>query len=79
MTIGKSEFYSKAEEALTSKGYLYFDGDHDIKGKGQQLANKPDFIAVNGCGALSRKKFGELTQKIKMEDLLWQKMKKNIA
>lgn len=25
------------------------------------------------------KKFGELTQKIKMEDLLWQKMKKNIA
>jgi hypothetical protein len=48
MAIGKSEFYAKTEEALTSKGYLYFDGDRDIKGKGRQHANKPDFIAVKG-------------------------------
>lgn len=48
MTIGKSEFYSKTEEALTSKGYLCFNGDRDIKGKGRQHANKPDFIAVKG-------------------------------
>jgi hypothetical protein len=48
MTIGKNEFYCKAKEALTSEGYQYFDGDKDIKGKGRQHANKPDYIAVKG-------------------------------
>ncbi len=45
---GKKEFYRKVEEALTSKGYAYCDGDRDIPGKGRQHANKPDFIAVKG-------------------------------
>jgi len=48
MADGKHEFYSKAEDALTANGYLYFDGDRDIKGKGRQHANKPDYIAVKG-------------------------------
>lgn len=56
MTIGKQEFYAKAEEALIAKGYRYFDGDRDIKGKGRQHANKPDFIAVKG----SRVYIGEI-------------------
>jgi len=45
---GKKTFYRKVEEALTSKGYEYHDGDRDIPGKGRQHANKPDFIAVRG-------------------------------
>ena len=45
---GKHEFYSKAEAALTEHGYRYFDGDRDIKGKGRQHANKPDYIATKG-------------------------------
>lgn len=45
---GKKEFYRKVKEALTSKGYVYYDGDRDIPGKGRQHANKPDFIAVKG-------------------------------
>jgi len=48
MTIGKQDFYSKTEEALAAHGYRYFDGDRDIKVKGRQHANKPDFIAVKG-------------------------------
>jgi len=48
MTIGKHEFYSKAEDALTAHGYRYFDGDRDLKGKGRQHANKPDYIAAKG-------------------------------
>ncbi len=48
MADGKHEFYSKAEDALTAHGYHYFDGDRDIKGKGRQHANKPDYIAVKG-------------------------------
>lgn len=43
---GKKEFYKKVEEALKSKGYVYYDGDRDIPGKGRQHANKPDYIAV---------------------------------
>jgi len=45
---GKKEFYQKVEEALTSMDYVYYDGDRDIKGKGRQHANKPDYIAVKG-------------------------------
>ena len=45
---GKKEFYRKVEESLKSKGYVYYDGDRDISGKGKQHANKPDFIAVKG-------------------------------
>jgi len=48
MTIGKSEFYHKAKEALTAHGYQYFDGDKDIQGKGIHHANKPDYIAAKG-------------------------------
>jgi len=48
MADGKHEFYSKAEDALTAHGYRYFDGDRDIKGKGRQHANKPDYIAAKG-------------------------------
>jgi hypothetical protein len=48
MPIGKHEFYGKTEEALTAKGYRYLDGDRDIRGKGRQHANKPDFIAIKG-------------------------------
>lgn len=48
MADGKHKFYSKAEDALTARGYRYFDGDKDIKGKGRQHANKPDYIAVKG-------------------------------
>ncbi len=48
MAEGKSDFYSKTEDALTACGYLYFDGDRDIKGKGRQHANKPDYIAAKG-------------------------------
>ena len=46
MSVGKSDFYSKAEEALKSKGFKYYDGDRDISGKGRQHLNRPDFIAV---------------------------------
>ena len=48
MSAGKKEFYSKAQEALKSKGYEYYDGDRDIHCKGRQHANKPDYIAVQG-------------------------------
>ena len=48
MSTGKKEFYSKAEAALKSRGYDYYDGDRDIHGKGRQHANKPDYIAVKG-------------------------------
>jgi hypothetical protein len=48
MADGKHEFYSKAEDALIAPGYRYFDGDRDIKGKGRQHANKPDYIAAKG-------------------------------
>jgi hypothetical protein len=48
MTVGKNEFYYKAQEALTSHGYQFFDGDKDIRGKGIHHANKPDYIAIKG-------------------------------
>jgi hypothetical protein len=43
---GKKEFYIKAEEALKSNGFQYFDGDRDIRGKGRRHASKPDYIAI---------------------------------
>jgi len=43
---GKNAFYSKAEEALQSKGYQYYDGDRDIRGKTRSHASKPDYIAT---------------------------------
>lgn len=43
---GKNAFYSKAEEALKSKGYQYYDDDRDIKDKGRSHASKPDYIAA---------------------------------
>jgi hypothetical protein len=46
MGEGKEEFYVKAKEALTSKGYTYYDGDKDIRGKGSQHKSKPDYIAI---------------------------------
>jgi len=50
MSYGKTEFYSKAKEALIEKGYTYYDGDTELKGKGRQHSSKPDFIAYkNKC------------------------------
>ena len=46
MVEGKSEFYRKAEQSLTARGYKYFDGDQDVHGKGPSHANKPDYIAT---------------------------------
>ena len=43
--VGKKEFYPKAEGALKSKGYKYFDGDKGIKGKGRAHRRKPDYVA----------------------------------
>ena len=43
--VGKKEFYPKGEEALTSGGYRYLDGDKAIKGKGRAHRRKPDYIA----------------------------------
>jgi len=43
--VGKKEFYPKGEEALTSKGYRYLDGDKAIKGKGRAHRRKPDYIS----------------------------------
>ena len=43
---GKKAFYHKAGESLTSAGYLYFDGDRDIRGKTRSHASKPDYIAA---------------------------------
>lgn len=45
---GKATFYSKAEEALRSRRYEYYDGDKDIHGKGRSHASKPDYIATKG-------------------------------
>ncbi|MFZ5564263.1 MAG: hypothetical protein ACOZBW_09435 [Thermodesulfobacteriota bacterium] len=45
---GKKAFYKKVEASLKAAGYLYYDGDRDIRGKGRQHANKPDFIAFKG-------------------------------
>jgi hypothetical protein len=46
MGEGKDIFYLKAKEALTSKGYKYFDGDKNIPGKGPQHRSKPDYVAT---------------------------------
>jgi len=42
----KMTFYSKVEKSLTLRGYKYYDGDRDIRGKGRSHASKPDYIAV---------------------------------
>jgi len=44
----KRTFYTKAREALTAKGYRFYDGDRDIAGKGPSHASKPDYIAAKG-------------------------------
>lgn len=46
--MGKKEFYPKVAEAFKLKGFQYFDGDKDIRGKGRSHASKPDYIAVKG-------------------------------
>ncbi len=43
---GKKEFYAKVEESLFFAGYIYFDGDRDIKGKTRAHSRKPDYIAI---------------------------------
>ena len=43
---GKTLFYPKAEEALVSKGFEYYDGDKHIKGKSTAHRSKPDYVAV---------------------------------
>jgi len=45
---GKKEFYPKAEHALKSQGYQYYDGDRDIRGKDRAHSSKPDYIATKG-------------------------------
>ena len=45
---GKSLFYPKAEKALKSRGFEYFDGDKGIKGKSAAHRSKPDYVAVKG-------------------------------
>jgi len=44
----KKTFYPKVEEAFLSKGYKYYDGDRDIRGKTRSHASKPDYIAIIG-------------------------------
>jgi hypothetical protein len=44
--IGKTSFYPKAEEALISEGFEYFDGDKRIKGKSAAHRSKPDYVAI---------------------------------
>jgi hypothetical protein len=48
---GKNIFYPKAEEALKSEGYQYFDGEKDIKGKSAAHRSRPDYVSVknNDC------------------------------
>jgi hypothetical protein len=48
MVEGKKEYYAKAREALTAKGYRFYDGDTDIVGKGPSHASKPDYLATKG-------------------------------
>lgn len=55
MTIRKSEFYSKTEGALTAKGYLYFDGDRDIKGKGDSTPINRILSPSKAAGFISEK------------------------
>ena len=45
---GKTLFYPKAEEALKSRGFEYFDGDKQIKGKSAAHRSKPNYVAVKG-------------------------------
>jgi hypothetical protein len=43
---GKNEFYPIVRQSLNSKGYKYFDGDQEIKGKTASHRSKPDYIAT---------------------------------
>lgn len=48
MAAGKTAFYATAREALTAKGYQFYDGETDLVGKGPSHASKPDYVATNG-------------------------------
>jgi hypothetical protein len=48
MAEGKKAFYAKAREALTAKGYRFYDGETDLVGKGPSHASKPDYLATKG-------------------------------
>ena len=43
---GKESFYPVVEASFRAKGYEYFDGDRDIKGKTAQHRRKPDYVAL---------------------------------
>ena len=43
---GKEIFYPVVEASFRAKGYEYFDGDRDIKGKTAQHQRKPDYVAI---------------------------------
>jgi hypothetical protein len=43
---GKASFYPKAEKALESRGFEYFDGDNGIKGKSAAHRSRPDYVAI---------------------------------
>ena len=43
---GKTNFYPLIEASFKAKGYEYFDGDRDIKGKTPQHRRKPDYVAL---------------------------------
>lgn len=40
--------FKSRRRSLFAFGYLFFDGDGDIKGKVRQYANEPDCIATKG-------------------------------
>ena len=43
---GKNEFYPIVRQSLNFKGFKYFDGDQEIKGKTASHRSKPDYIAI---------------------------------
>jgi hypothetical protein len=43
---GKKNFYPLVEASFKAKGYEYYDGDRDIKGKTAQHRRKPDYVAI---------------------------------
>jgi hypothetical protein len=49
---GKTSFYPKAEEALNTEGFEYFDGDKHIKGKSAAHRSKPDYVAVGSSDCI---------------------------
>lgn len=42
----KKEFYPKVKDSFVAAGYIFFDGNQDLKGKTRQHRRKPDYIAV---------------------------------